>query len=128
MECVSTSAAKPETWQRIHLVNLTLVTVANYYESFKQGMEDVQTCLTGKCNSWNISVQVFLFCRFEYFEILHPILFALPEHHVHEAADERHRETDPGQDVRGTVGAFPETLLMKWRFLSSVDGGTNQHT
>lgn len=56
-------------------------------------------------------------------------LFALPEHQVHEAADESHREADPGQDVGGAVRAFLKAhLLVKAIFLSCIDGCCNHHT
>lgn len=56
------------------------------------------------------------------------LLFALPEHQVHEAADESHGEADPGQDVGGAIGAFLKTGHVKARFLSSVDGRCDHHT
>lgn len=55
-------------------------------------------------------------------------LFALPEHQVHEAADESHGEADPGQDIRRAVGAFLKTWHMKALLLSRVDGNSNHYT
>lgn len=55
-------------------------------------------------------------------------LFALPEHQVHEAADESHGEADPGQDVGGAVGAVLETGHMEALLLSRVDGRRDHHT
>lgn len=55
-------------------------------------------------------------------------LFALPEHQVHEAADESHGEANPGQDIGGSVNAFLKTGHMKGIFLSRVDGCRDHHT
>lgn len=55
-------------------------------------------------------------------------LFALPEHQVHEAAEESHGEADPGQDIGRAIRAFPKTGYMKGVFLSRVDGCCNHHT
>lgn len=55
-------------------------------------------------------------------------LFAFSQHQVHEAADESHGEADPGQDVRGTVGALLKAGHMEAVFLSRVDRGSNHHT
>lgn len=55
-------------------------------------------------------------------------LFAFPEHQVHEAADERHGEADPGQDVGGAVRALLETGRMEALLLCCVHGGSNHHT
>lgn len=55
-------------------------------------------------------------------------LFALPEHQVHEAADESHGEADPGQDIGGAVGAVLKAGHVKARFLSRVDGRCDHHT
>ncbi len=55
-------------------------------------------------------------------------LFAFPEHQVHEATDECHREADPGQDIGGTVRAFLKTCSVKALILSRVDGRCNHHT
>lgn len=54
-------------------------------------------------------------------------LFALPEHQVHEAADERHGEADPGQDVGGAEGAHLQILLVEALVLSRVDGRRDHH-
>lgn len=54
-------------------------------------------------------------------------LFAFPEHQVHEAADERHGEADPGQDVGGAVGSVLKTVHVKGVLLSRVDGCSNHH-
>lgn len=56
------------------------------------------------------------------------LLFALPEHQVHEAADESHGEADPSQDVGGAVGALLKTDHVKAVFLSRVDRRCNHHT
>lgn len=55
-------------------------------------------------------------------------LFTLPEHQVHEAAHESHREADPGQDVGGAVGAFPEIGQVETVLLSRVDRRCDHHT
>lgn len=57
-----------------------------------------------------------------------PVLFALPEHQVHEAADESHGEADPGQDVGGAVRAVLETRHVEGVFLRRVDGYSDHHT
>lgn len=56
------------------------------------------------------------------------LLFAFPEHQIHEAADERDGEADPGQDVGGSVGAVPQTEHMEGVLLSRVNGGSDHHT
>lgn len=54
-------------------------------------------------------------------------LFALPQHQVHEAAEESHGEADPRHNIRGAVGTVPETGDMEALFLSRVDGCGDHH-
>lgn len=77
---------------------------------------------------WCPSVPIYTFEHLRAFASSPSHLFALPEHQVHDAADESHREADPGQDIGGAIGAFLEAWHMKGVLLSRVNRCCNHHT